>query len=75
MAKKVDEKVTESREKFRRSLAHPALKRSFLLKNTTEGLNLVSNAMDLKKDDAVLTTDREHNSNLVPWQVQVHKRG
>ncbi|HMB46473.1 MAG TPA: aminotransferase class V-fold PLP-dependent enzyme, partial [Candidatus Methanoperedens sp.] len=28
-----------------------------------------------KNGDVVLTTDREHNSNLVPWQVQAHKRG
>jgi cysteine desulfurase / selenocysteine lyase len=75
MAKKVDEKVTESREKFRMFLGASCPEEIIFTKNTTEGLNLVSNAMDFKKGDAVLTTDREHNSNLVPWQVQVHKRG
>ena len=44
-------------------------------RNTTEGLNLVANSLDFKNGDIVLTTDREHNSNLVPWQMQAHKRG
>jgi cysteine desulfurase/selenocysteine lyase len=38
-------------------------------------LNLIANCLDLKKGDIVLTTDREHNSNLVPWQVQARKKG
>jgi len=36
-------------------------------KNTTESINLVSRALDFKKGDIVVTSDREHNSNLVPW--------
>ncbi|GBE54939.1 putative cysteine desulfurase [archaeon BMS3Bbin15] len=36
-------------------------------KNTTEGINLVANAFPFKKGDIVITSDREHNSNLVPW--------
>lgn len=75
MAKKVDEKVTESREKFWKFLGASCSEEIIFTKNTTEGLNLVSNAMDFKNGDVVLTTDREHNSNLVPWQVQAHKRG
>ena len=75
MAKKVDEKVTESREKFWKFLGASCYEEIIFTKNTTEGLNLVSNAMDFKNGDVVLTTDREHNSNLVPWQVQAHKRG
>ncbi len=36
-------------------------------KNTTEGINLVASAFPFKKGDIVITSDREHNSNLVPW--------
>jgi cysteine desulfurase/selenocysteine lyase len=36
-------------------------------KNATEAINLVSRSLDLKPGDIVLTTDKEHNSNLVPW--------
>ena len=75
MAKKVDERVTESREKFQKFLGASSPEEIIFTKNTTEGLNLVANSLDLRKGDIVLTTDREHNSNLIPWQVQAHKRG
>ncbi|MDO9098702.1 MAG: aminotransferase class V-fold PLP-dependent enzyme [Candidatus Methanoperedens sp.] len=75
MAKKVDEKVTEAREKFQKFLGASCPEEIIFTRNTTEGLNLVANSLDFKKGDIVLTTDREHNSNLIPWQVQVHKRG
>lgn len=35
--------------------------------NTTEGLNTAAYGLGLKKGDAVVTTDAEHNSNHVPW--------
>ena len=38
-------------------------------RNTTEGINLVAHSLELKKGDVVLGTDKEHNSNLVPWQL------
>ncbi len=38
-------------------------------RNTTEGINLVARTLGLKEGDAVITSDREHNSNLVPWQL------
>lgn len=37
-------------------------------KNATEAINLVAHSFAWKKGDVVLTTDREHNSDLVPWQ-------
>lgn len=36
-------------------------------KNTTEAINLVARGLGLEKDDVVMTTDKEHNSNHVPW--------
>ncbi len=75
MAKKVDEKVTEAREKFQKFLGASCPEEIIFTRNTTEGLNLVANSLLLKKGDIVLTTDREHNSNLIPWQIQAHKRG
>jgi len=75
MAKKVDEKVTEAREKFQKFLGASCPEEIIFTRNTTEGVNLVANTIDFKKGDVVFTTDREHNSNLVPWQVQAHKKG
>ena len=44
-------------------------------RNTTEGINLVANSLDLKSGDVVLISDKEHNSNLIPWQVQAKRKG
>lgn len=44
-------------------------------RNTTEGINLVANSLNLKPGEVVLTTDKEHNSNLIPWQMLVKKLG
>ncbi|MFC2136071.1 aminotransferase class V-fold PLP-dependent enzyme, partial [Bacteroidota bacterium] len=38
-------------------------------RNTTEALNIVANSFKFNKGDKVLITDKEHNSNLLPWQV------
>lgn len=38
-------------------------------RNTTEGINLVAHSLGLTKGDVVVTTDKEHNSNLIPWQI------
>ncbi|MBS3781013.1 MAG: cysteine desulfurase [Candidatus Thermoplasmatota archaeon] len=43
-------------------------------KNTTEAINTVARGLPLKKGDKVLTTDKEHNSNLVPWIKMREKR-
>jgi cysteine desulfurase / selenocysteine lyase len=44
-------------------------------RNTTEGINLVANALDFQPGDVVLIGDKEHNSNLIPWQMLAKKRG
>lgn len=75
MAKKVDEKVIEVREKFQGFLNSQHPEELIFTRNTSEGLNLIANCLDFKKGDVVLTTDREHNSNLIPWQVQAYKKG
>ena len=45
------------------------------VRNTTEGINLLARGLDLQPGDVVLTTDKEHNSNLVPWQLLAQQRG
>lgn len=47
-------------------------------RNTTEALNIVSycwGLQNLKKGDAILSTQLEHHSNLVPWQLLAAKTG
>jgi len=43
-------------------------------RNTTEGINLVSNSLDFQSGDVVLISDKEHNSNLIPWQILSKKK-
>ncbi|HOO96476.1 MAG TPA: aminotransferase class V-fold PLP-dependent enzyme [Caldisericia bacterium] len=37
-------------------------------KNTSESLNIVASGIDWKKGDVMLVSDKEHNSNFLPWQ-------
>ena len=44
-------------------------------RNTTEAINLVARGLRLRAGDIVLTTDLEHNSNLLPWQFLARREG
>lgn len=44
-------------------------------RNATEGINLVAHCLELGKDDVVLISDKEHNSNLLPWQLLARRQG
>ena len=39
------------------------------VRNTTEAINLVAQGLQFGHGDIVVTSDLEHNSNLVPWQA------
>jgi cysteine desulfurase/selenocysteine lyase len=65
----------EARDKIRQFIGAKRKEEIVFTKNATEALNLVANSLDLKKGDTVLTTDFEHNSNLVPWLVLSEKVG
>ncbi len=60
-----------ARRKVGRFIGAPDPKREIVFtKNATEALNLVANAWGrrhLKRGDAVVLTEMEHHSNLVPW--------
>ena len=42
-------------------------------RNTSEAINLVAHGLRLEPGDEVLGSEREHNSNLVPW-LEVERR-
>lgn len=76
---KLGEIVTEKCEEARKTIAEfiGAKRKEEIVftRNTTEGINLVAHSLGLKENDVVLTTDKEHNSNLIPWQVLSEKEG
>jgi cysteine desulfurase/selenocysteine lyase len=73
-AAKTTEKVDWARKEMSRFIGCRQEEVVFT-KNTTESINLVANSLGLKKGDVVITSDREHNSNLVPWLFLRDKKG
>jgi cysteine desulfurase/selenocysteine lyase len=57
-----------ARETVRGFLGAREAREIVFVRNTTEAINLVAWSFPWRAGDVVLTTDLEHNSNLLPWQ-------
>jgi len=57
-----------AREAVRDFMGASSANEILFVRNATEGLNLVARSLPIEPDDVVLTTNMEHNSNLLPWQ-------
>ena len=66
ISEEVNKAVNEARENIAKFFSAKAEAVVFT-KNCTEAINLVANAFPFENGDVVLTTDKEHNSNLIPW--------
>lgn len=44
-------------------------------RNTTEGMNLIANGLDLKEGDEVLITSHEHPGGYHPWKMKEKRYG
>ena len=75
LAAEVTQDVDKARSTLAKFLGAPRKEEIVFTRNTTEGINLVAHSLGLQKGDVVLITDKEHNSNLIPWQIQVQKQG
>jgi cysteine desulfurase/selenocysteine lyase len=69
LAERVTHECEEARTGFAKFLNASRKEEIIFTRNTTEGINLVANSLGLKKGDVVLISDKEHNSNLIPWQM------
>ncbi|MBR4503949.1 MAG: cysteine desulfurase [Candidatus Methanomethylophilaceae archaeon] len=67
MASKVSIAMDETREALAHFFGTDDPMCYAFMKNCTEGLNTAAYGLGLRKGDAVVTTDTEHNSNHVPW--------
>ena len=45
------------------------------VRNSTEGINLLANTLNFNPGDIIVSSDIEHNSNLLPWQVLEKRKG
>jgi cysteine desulfurase/selenocysteine lyase len=75
MATKVSMSVDRSRETAAAFFGCKDARNFIFTKNCTEGMNIVAKGFGLKKGDAVLTTDMEHNSNHVQWVEMARETG
>jgi cysteine desulfurase/selenocysteine lyase len=75
LAARVTQKCDNARAQMAKFLGAAKKEEVVFTRNTTEGINLVANSLDLKPGDVVLITGKEHNSNLIPWQMLVKKTG
>ena len=78
LAERATDAFERAREKVARFInaAEPA--EIIWTRNTTEGINLVSYTWGLRNlgpGDAILSSQLEHHSNLVPWQLLAAKTG
>lgn len=73
-SKEVNETIARAREKVA-SFINAQPEEIVWMKNATEGINLVATGYPLEDGDTVITSDREHNSNLVPWIKLSKHRG
>lgn len=71
----VTKKVKEARCVIAKFINAKSEDEIIFTRNTTEGINLFANSIGLKNGDVVLISDKEHNSNLVPWLLLRDKIG
>lgn len=67
LANRANQEVVKARDTVRKFFNARKVEEIAFMKNTTEGINLIANSVGLEKGDVVLGTDKEHNSNLIPW--------
>jgi len=71
----VSKAVAQSRSKLQHFLNAESVNEVVFTRNATHSLNQVAHGLSWSKGDVVLTTDREHNSNLVPWLQLEQEQG
>ncbi|WP_328530082.1 cysteine desulfurase [Nocardioides sp. NBC_00368] len=64
-----------ARDTVARFLGAPERDEVIFTKNASEALNLVANTVPLTAGDVVVTTEMEHHSNIVPWQLATQRSG
>ncbi|KAA3631519.1 MAG: SufS family cysteine desulfurase, partial [Proteobacteria bacterium] len=67
-----------ARERCRGFINARSVSEIVFVRGTTEGINLVANSFGdafVKQGDAILVTEMEHHSNIVPWQMLCRRKG
>jgi cysteine desulfurase/selenocysteine lyase len=72
-SQRASEEYEHAHEEVARFIGAPGPENVAMLRNTTEGINLVANSLDWSKKDKIVTTVIEHHSNFITW-LRVGKR-
>lgn len=78
LAGEATERFEAARRKIASLIGAPSPRGVVFTSGTTAGVNLVAHGWGrkfLKAGDALLLTEMEHHSNLVPWQMLARERG
>ena len=69
----ISQTVSRTRRKLAAHIGAKNANELILTPNATHSINQVASGMEWNHGDVVITSDREHNSNLVPWLQQSGK--
>ncbi len=72
-SQKASEEYENAHEEAAKFIGAPSKANVAMLRNTTEGINLVANSQDWKKTDKIVTSVIEHHSNFITW-LRVRQR-
>ena len=77
LAEESTEAFEETRDKIAKFLNVKDSREIVFVRGTTEGINLVAYAWgrdNVKEGDIIVTTEYEHHSNIVPWQLLTQEK-
>ncbi len=72
-SQKASEEYEKAHEDAAKFIGAPNRANVAMLRNTTEGINLVANSQDWKKTDKIVTSVIEHHSDFITW-LRVRQR-
>lgn len=78
LAEEATDAYEKSRERVARFIGAASPRSVVFTRNTTEAINLVAQSWgrkNLKEGDEILSSQMEHHSNLVPWQMLAQEKG
>jgi len=78
LAEEATEAYEKTREKIAKFLNIQNRAEIIFVRGTTEAINLVAYSwgrQNVNKDDIIVTTEYEHHSNIVPWQLLTKEKG
>jgi cysteine desulfurase/selenocysteine lyase len=72
-SQKASEEYENAQKEVAKFIGAPCRANVVMLRNTTEGINLVANSQEWTKEDKIVTSVIEHHSNFITW-LRVKKR-